>query len=71
MRVFSSGGAGAVAHAFEIYPEVDLAGEQGEGYEDFPAIADQEDVAAFSHRPSSRFGRSDGRTLRTRKNVSS
>lgn len=40
-------GAGAVAHAFEIYPEVDLAGEQGEGYEDFPAIADQEDVARF------------------------
>lgn len=40
-------GVGVVAHAFEIYPEVDLAGEQGDGYEDFPVVAEQEDVAHF------------------------
>ena len=64
-------GAGAVAHAFEIYPEVDLAGEQGEGYEGFSCDSRSRGRCAFSHRPSSRFGRPDGRTLCTRKNVSS
>lgn len=38
---------GTIAYAFEIYPEVDIAGDQGTGYDDFPVLDEQADAMRF------------------------